>query len=173
MGTIVDGYNVIFAEEELAEYMRAGLLEEARNGLISLLTCFQALSGDPVTVVFDGSVGFGMPAEGRDGVRILYSRSPEKADHVIRNLIEKDPNPKKLMVVSTDREIRSAAKARRAHPVIAESFLNELARVLTKAEDDAPPPEPGEKYGQPISPAELRHWMEVFGQDDEDPQASP
>lgn len=173
MSTIVDGYNVIFADEELAEYMRAGLLEDARDGLISLLARYQALSGDPVTVVFDGGVGFGMPVEGRNGVRILYSRSPQKADHIIQDLIEKEPNPKKLMVISTDREIRSAAQSRRAHPVIAESFLNELARLLTKAEDDDPPPEPGEKYGQPISPSELRHWMKIFGQDDEDSQTSP
>jgi predicted RNA-binding protein with PIN domain len=163
MAVLVDGYNVIFADEELADTMRCGQAEKAREALIARLTQYQALSGEPVIVVFDGTVGVGLPPDGRAAVKILYSRSPQKADEILREIIATAPNPRGLTVVSTDREIRRAAKARRAKPVVAESFLKEMKRLFTR-EEDAPPPEPGEKYGQPVSPNELREWLRIFGE---------
>jgi predicted RNA-binding protein with PIN domain len=163
MAVLVDGYNVIFADEELADAMRCGRTEQAREGLVARLTQYQALSGEPVIVVFDGTVDVGLPADGRAAVKILYSRSPQKADEVLREILDTAPNPRGLTVVSTDREIRKAAKAKRAKPVLADAFLKEMERLFAR-EEDAPPPEPGEKYGQPISRNELRQWLKIFGE---------
>jgi len=162
MAVLVDGYNVIFADEELADWVRCGQAQKARETLVARLTEYQALSGEPVIVVFDGTVSVGLPADGRATIKILYSRSPQKADEVLQEIIATAPNPRGLTVVSTDREIRKAAKAKRAKPVPAEDFLKGMERLFAK-DEDAAPPEPGEKYGQPISRDELRQWLKVFG----------
>ena len=104
MHIIVDGYNLIRQSVTFRQAERKSL-EEGRNALIRSLAGYRKLRGHRITVVFDGWVG-GSPREERDlagGVEIIYSRLGEKADEVIKRLLEK--GDEENLVVTSDREI--------------------------------------------------------------------
>ena len=163
MAVIVDGYNVIFGDDELSDLVREGHLQKAREGLVARLVRYQAAAGEDVEVVFDGAVGFGAPRDSRGAVRIAYSRKPATADHIIQQRIDSTLNPRDLKVISNDREIRKHAKGARAASVPVEEFLKEIEALLRPKEDE--PVEPGQKYGKKVSEVEVEHWLKIFGEE--------
>lgn len=165
MSLLIDGYNLIYADEELAAAMLQGKLERARDSLLSRLIRYQALSGEKVTVVFDGTVTAGRQVQKHAGVRVLFSRAPVKADAEIEALVAAEGNPRQLRVVSSDRAVRATAKGYNAESVDSETFLKQMRAVMTRKTKKTRPPEPGEKYGKAISPLEIQHWLKIFGED--------
>ena len=76
---------------------------------MSKLADYQRKKGHRITVVFDGWKG-GSAEEERDrhgNIEIIYSRQGEKADEVIKRII--DQTAEETIVVSSDREIASYA----------------------------------------------------------------
>ena len=120
---IVDGYNVTKTAYPTLS------LEAQRRRLLAGLGGLVARTAAEVTVVFDGadgSVPVAVPAP--RGVRLLFSRTGETADEVIRRLARHEPQGRSVVVVSSDKEIvegvtRSGA---RALPSVA------LARLLER-----------------------------------------
>jgi predicted RNA-binding protein with PIN domain len=106
---IVDGMNVIGSRPTGWWRDRPG----AMRGLVSDLGEFAARGGDDVTVVFDGKP---FELEG-DGVHIMFAtrRGPNAADDDIAALVEADPAPGELSVVTSDgdlaRRVRDAGAA--------------------------------------------------------------
>jgi len=163
MPYLIDGYNVIYSDDELAQLMKDGQLEQAREKLMRLLVQFKAVTGGKVSVVFDGSSPYGgISSDARMGIRMIFSRKPEKADDIIMEEIFRESNPAQLIVVSSDREIQKEALEFRAQTLDAHSFLNLMERTLG-AQTEQKPSEPGQKYGQPIPQSEIDQWMEIFG----------
>jgi len=124
MHIIVDGYNLIRQSDTFRQSERKSL-EEGRNALVRSLVVYRKLRGHRITVVFDGWVG-GSPREERDlasGVEIIYSRLGEKADEVIKRLIEK--GGEEILVVTSDREIAVFA-TRRGKTAIASAEFDAL-----------------------------------------------
>jgi uncharacterized protein len=124
MHIIVDGYNLIRQSDTFRQSERKSL-EEGRNALIRSLVVYRKLRGHRITVVFDGWVG-GSPREERDlasGVEIIFSRLGEKADEVIKRLIEK--GGEEILVVTSDREIAVFA-TRRGKTAIASAEFDAL-----------------------------------------------
>jgi predicted RNA-binding protein with PIN domain len=124
MHIIVDGYNLIRQSDTFRQSERISL-EEGRNALIRSLAVYRKLRGHRITVVFDGWVG-GSPTEERDlagGVEIIYSRLREKADEVIKRLLEK--GGEEILVVTSDREIAVFA-TRRGKTAIASAEFDVL-----------------------------------------------
>ncbi len=123
MHIIVDGYNLIRQSDALRRYERISL-EEGRRALVRSLADYRKLRGHRITVVFDGWEG-GSPTEERDragGVEIIYSRLGEKADEVIKRLLQ--TASEEIMVVTSDREIVTFA-ARRGKTSIASTQFDE------------------------------------------------
>jgi predicted RNA-binding protein with PIN domain len=121
MHIIVDGYNLIRQSDTFRHFERKSL-EEGRNALIRSLAGYRKLRGHRMTVVFDGWVG-GSPKEERDlagGVEIIYSRLGEKADEVIKRLLEK--GSEEILVVTSDREIAVFATRRGKTAIAAAAF---------------------------------------------------
>jgi uncharacterized protein len=124
MHIIVDGYNLIRQSDTFRQAERKSL-EEGRNALIRSLAGYRKLRGHRITVVFDGWVG-GSPREERDlagGVEIIYSRLGEKADEVIKRLLER--GDEENLVVTSDREIAVFA-VRRGKTAIASAEFDQL-----------------------------------------------
>jgi predicted RNA-binding protein with PIN domain len=121
MDLIVDGYNLIGSEHGLV-----GALEPRRNRLIQRLSAYQKIKGFSLTVVFDGW-RTGRPdetVERKDGIKVVFSRSNEKADAVIvREARQKGSGS---VVVTSDREIRRAVERFGAIAVSA----GEFSRIL-------------------------------------------
>jgi predicted RNA-binding protein with PIN domain len=140
MRWLVDGYNVIRRDPELAQHEARGL-EEGRAALLRLIAGAARASGDPFTVVFDGARRGGGVAVGGQ-VQVIFSRPPETADDVLRRLASELRSG--AVVVSSDRVVRDAAGRTGAVAVSTEQFLAALAPDTDDEEDDdAPPPRGG------------------------------
>jgi uncharacterized protein len=143
MHIIVDGYNLIRQSDTFRQSERKSL-EEGRNALIRSLAGYRKLRGHRITVVFDGWVG-GSPTEERDlagGVEIIYSRLGEKADEVIKRMLEKGDEER--LVVTSDREIAVFA-VRRGKTAIASSEFDAL--LVRSAAGSSPPDDSGKTEG--------------------------
>jgi predicted RNA-binding protein with PIN domain len=148
---IVDGYNVVLR----SPHLRPGpqrTLREARAKLVNLLAW--AMGGQArFVVVFDGAEEGG--PDTRDGVvEVRYSRPPEKADDVIRRLVEqRTGGDERVTVVTSDIEVARHARAMGADVSLADLFL---ASAL-----GPPPGEPPEKPVT-LTKQELEEWAELF-----------
>jgi hypothetical protein len=92
-------------------------------------------------------------------VRVTYSGSAT-ADDALIAILAADSAARRLVVVSTDREIQAAARRRRAKPVRSDEFWAQVQRDL--ARPDRVPLEPPEKRAG-LTPAEGAAWLRELG----------
>jgi len=113
-------------------------------------------AGDRIVVVCDGVVKPGGPQRSPvAGVKLVYSGPKRSADSVIIGLIGKDSAPRRLIVVSDDRQIQVAARRRRARPMPCAELIAVLTTPRQSAEPGRPLPE--------LSRDEVESWLEEFG----------
>jgi len=74
-----------------------------------------------VTVVFDGFSNFSPDTDGTN-ITLIYSHD-ESADEVIKRMVERAKNPKNIIVVSDDKEIRLTSRLNHARVMKVEEFL--------------------------------------------------
>ena len=124
MDLIIDGYNLLGAEQGLH-----GALEHKRKWLVQQLSQYQSRKQFNVIVIFDGwRAGSATEAsEKHAGVAVIYSRLGEKADQVIVRVAREKGSG--AVVVSSDREIRSAVERFGAVAIYAAEF-NQILRRL-------------------------------------------
>jgi predicted RNA-binding protein with PIN domain len=146
MRWLIDGYNVIRRDPELAQH-EARALEDGRAALLRLIAAAARTSGDPFTVVFDGARRTGgVPAGGQ--VQVMFSRPPETADDVLRRLALELRSG--AVVVTSDRAVRDAAERAGAVAVTAEAFV---AALESDEDDDAEDAAPPARGGNPRRPS--------------------
>lgn len=136
---IIDGYNLIRQSPELAGIDRQDL-QLGREALVDMLVAYKKLKPHKITVVFDGTAEpslFGSRDRAK-GITIRYSHGGESADDVIRKMACHDKE--KALVVSSDREVMTAAEAAGATVMDSAAFEDKvtMARYLAlKGEGDA------------------------------------
>jgi predicted RNA-binding protein with PIN domain len=150
---IVDGYNLILRSPRLKPG-EGRTLRESRDKLVNLLAWMMGGNDARFVVVFDGAE---MP--GRDEpsgrVQVVYSRPPEKADDVIRRMVEKRVGgDEHITVVTADIEVARHARAMGADVSLADLFLASALGGGAAAEG-------GEKPTS-LSKKELQEWAEIF-----------
>jgi predicted RNA-binding protein with PIN domain len=120
---IVDGMNVIGSRPDGWWRDRPG----AMRSLVEELAAFAGRTGEPVTVVFDGSP---FEVDGGEDVTVLFaSRSgPNAADDDIAALVERDGDPGDLSVVTSDADLARRVRAAGAAVVGAGEFRRRLDR---------------------------------------------
>jgi len=98
---LVDGYNVIFAWEDLKE-LAAVNLDGARGKLLDILCNYQAMKKCSLIVVFDAYRLTGHPTESFDyhNIHVVYTREAETADRFIEKFAH-DNNKKYDITVAT------------------------------------------------------------------------
>jgi predicted RNA-binding protein with PIN domain len=149
---VIDGHNLIGQIEDLS-------LSDPHDEekLISRLEEYHRERGTPIIVVFDP--GPAPPPAKRlrgKGIKVLFAPPGSKADTLLINLIKKSPYPKGLTIVSSDREVRRAARARRAKTMTAQRF----ARLLS-CPKRLPRAKPTIKERR-LSSSEVKEWMAIF-----------
>ncbi|MBI1851983.1 MAG: NYN domain-containing protein [Planctomycetes bacterium] len=163
MKCFVDGYNVLFSQDELRRILDTEGLDAARKRLLTGVAAHATLHSFTVMVVFDGSpevVGVARE-EIVQGVRCIYSTGQGKADRRILLLLDAEPQPGDCLVVTSDREVRMGARHRGAKVQAADPFWREA--TLRPAAD-----KPGSRDGR-LNKNEVDDWMRYFGFDsDED-----
>ncbi len=130
MHLVIDGYNLI-RRSPVFRAAEAEDLEMGRQVLIEYLEIYRCLKRRleakqiKITVVFDGERSFHLSTQKErvKGINVVYSGLGEKADDVIKRMVQRDPN---LVVVTSDREIVNFAERCQAVSIEAEEFLAKL-----------------------------------------------
>ena len=122
---LVDGYNV-------TKTAYGGLTLEAQRGrLLAGLGGLAARTGAEVTVVFDGADRVpALAVASPRGVRLLFSRTGETADEVLRRLVRHEPQGRPVVVVSSDREVADGVRRSGARAVAAVALVRLLDRSV-------------------------------------------
>ena len=157
MPLLIDAYNVLHAHKP------ASLAGLELGGLCRLLGR-EPWRRQRARVVCDGAPGpLGLTDSPHHEVGLLYAGHSRSADDLIVELIDADTAPRRLTVVSSDHEIRRAARRRRARVWTSEQFLHHLAASLA-----------GQTYRGPdkpsldqLDPAQTAKWLKAFGLEDE------
>ena len=137
MHIIIDGYNLIRQSDTLRRHERLSL-EEGRKALIRFTAMYRRYRGHKVTVVFDGWEG-GPAEEERDrqeGIDIVYSHRGEKADEVIKRMVQK--TGEEIVVVTSDRGIADFVSRRGGTAVSSQEFEGHISRLLAARPDALP-----------------------------------
>ncbi len=159
MPVLIDGNNLLFAALD-ADPERP----PSRSVLCLRLGQWARRTGEKVTVVFDGPT----PPDGiarqtsAPAVDVAYSESVT-ADEVLAEMIEKDSAARRLLVVSSDREVARAARRRKARSIRSDAFWAALLRELAR-----PTPrriEPREKTEGLSAGDEADRWLRELGLD--------
>ena len=160
---IVDGYNLILRSPRLKPGPNR-TLRESREKLVNLLSWMMGANDVRYLVVFDGSTEGGGRDEPSGRVQISYSRPPEKADDVIRRLVEKKVGgDEAITVVTADIEVARHARAMGADVSLADLFLAAALGDAGRAAADAPEGEAGAtEKPVSLSKQELEDWAELF-----------
>ena len=100
---IVDGYNIIFAWEQLAEQAKHDL-DAARRKLCDLLSSFAGYRKCRLVVVFDGYKVKGNPGEKQafHNIQVVYTKENQSADAYIEALVDQIGRNYAVRVASSD-----------------------------------------------------------------------
>jgi predicted RNA-binding protein with PIN domain len=128
---LVDGYNLLYALEELP----SGSLQQKREKLLSLLKQRRPQGKNKLTVVFDSRQGLGNQTQDND-ITVVFTAG-ETADDWIGGKVRKTHQPRSLVVVSNDQGIRLDIRGTGARFISVENFLKG-----TPAENCPKPPGP-------------------------------
>ncbi len=100
---IVDGYNVIFAWEELAELAQNDL-DAARRRLCDILSSFAGFKKCYLVLVFDGYKAKGNPGEKETfhNIQVVYTKENQTADAYIESLVDQIGRNYAVRVATSD-----------------------------------------------------------------------
>ena len=100
---LVDGYNIIYAWQELKE-LAAVSLDGARGKLQDILCDYQAMKGCQVMVVFDAYRLQGHPVEVLDyhNIRVVFTKEAETADQYIEKFAVRHAKEYSITVATSD-----------------------------------------------------------------------
>jgi predicted RNA-binding protein with PIN domain len=151
---IVDGYNVIHRTPQL----RPGegrSLRDSREKLLNLLSWMMGGEYVQYLVVFDGAEGGGRDERGTR-IDVRWSRPPQKADDVIREIVEAQVSRwDRVTVVTADLEVARHARAMGADLALSDLFLASALGAGKDANGDPEKP-------ATLSRAELEEWAKLF-----------
>lgn len=100
---IIDGYNIIFASDELKEDAKFNL-ENARTTLIESVQNFAGYTGKNVIIVFDGykKPGNIQSNEKFEPVKVVYTKEGQTADQYIEKYVSENREKYRITVASSD-----------------------------------------------------------------------
>lgn len=155
MPYLIDGNNLLgFIAPSKVKDLRS------KYDMILKLRIFQRLKRTKVMLVFDGYPDLNLPAEYYRGKKfsILYPPPDQNADQVIKEIILKQTDLRRFIVVSSDRDIKNFAKAKGAKALSCEDFNRQFRKAL---KEDKKVREEEKKVLSP-SPLEVNQWLEIF-----------
>ncbi len=133
---IVDGYNVIFAWDEL-KALAAESLDLARSRLLDMLANYQGYTKSDLVVVFDAyKVPGGQGSRASHGnLRVAYTREGETADMYIERLVDEIGKNETVRVVTSDRMVQVGALRSGVLRCSSGEFKTEVEWVLDQIAD--------------------------------------
>ena len=158
MPLLIDGNNLLYAANDVG----TSDLLIGRSMLCDTIGAWAKRRDQRVHIVFDGPAPSAQRAEqiGNPVLEVSFSGAGISADAVIVEIVETDSAARRLLVVSSDREIVRAARRRQARVMRSSEFWTTLQRDLARPEPEHVEPE--EKVAG-SSPAVVQEWLDEFG----------
>ncbi len=133
MPVIIDGHNLLRSIQKAFEDFES--ITAVR--LCQIVGRFLKLMGEKGEIVFDGTgprdkSGF----DNISNLEVFFAGIGMDADTVIEDKIKASTAPRRLTVVSSDRRLRKAARARKAISVKSELFWNSVQKQLSRKKND-------------------------------------
>ena len=127
---LVDGYNIIFAWEELAELVKTDL-DAARHRLIQILCNYQGYRRCELILVFDAYKVKGNPGsiERHHGISVVYTKEAETADMYIEKVTHTLAKEHRVRVATSDGLEQIIILGHGAVRVPARQFQEEVRQV--------------------------------------------
>ena len=133
---LVDGYNIIFAWEELKKLAMTDL-ETARTRLADILCNYQGYRRCELILVFDAYKVKGNPGsvEKYHNISIVYTKEAETADQYIERVTHELAGKRRVRVATSDGLEQVIILGHGALRVSAQAFYDEVGDVLRAIED--------------------------------------
>jgi len=153
---IIDGHNLLHSIQK--EDPDSGPISDV--GLCRIVGRYLKLIGQSGAIIFDGTgprdkSGF----DDISNLEVFFAGLGTDTDTVIEDKITASTAPKRLIIVSSDRRLRKAARARKATSVKSEVFWNNIQKQLSRKKTIK---EPTAKR-QGLTDGETKQWLEFFG----------
>lgn len=158
MPYIIDGHNLIPRIPSLSLQD----IDDERQ-LVEMLQEFCRLSRKKVEVYFDNAPPGQLKVQKFGFVTAFFVRAGQSADQAIQHKLNRLGNEaRNWSVVSSDREVQSAARAARATVIPTQSFAQQMLETMeaTNSSTDT-------SVEPTMSPDELEDWLKLFEESDE------
>jgi predicted RNA-binding protein with PIN domain len=153
---IIDGHNLLHAILKIEEDPKAVSDIE----LCRVVSSYLNQTNQVGEIVFDGRGPRDKDVFERvDGIEVTFSGIRNDTDTIIEEKIKTNTAPKRLIIVSSDRRLRKAARSRKAIAVKSEDFWIKVQKQLSRKR---PQKEPAAKR-RGLSDSETKQWMKIFG----------
>ena len=124
---LIDGYNIIFANEELKKIAEESL-EDARDVLTARVAGYQAMRKNNVIIVFDA---YKVKGEKREvekvhGINVVYTKEAETADSYIEKATKQLIKNYRVRVATSDNLEQMIIFGHGAHRVTARELMEEI-----------------------------------------------
>ena len=152
----IDGHNLLHSVEK--DDPDSGPISDVR--LCHIIGSYLKLTGQSGEIIFDGigppdKSGF----EDISNLEVFFAGLGTDTDTVIEDKISLNTAPRRLRVVSSDRRLRKAARARKAISIKSEVFWNNIQKQLSRRKAAKEPT--AKRRG--LSESETRQWLDIFG----------
>ena len=127
---IVDGYNLIYANDDLKKTSEFSL-EKVREDLMDILSNYVSFTKKELLLVFDAYLvkdGEGSEFK-RDGYKVVYTRADQTADAYIEKVMHDLGPDYSIRMVTDDKLLQFSAVHSGISRMTAKEFFDELARV--------------------------------------------
>lgn len=145
---LVDGYNILYAWEDLRELMQV-TVDGARSRLMDILCNYQAYRNCHVIVVFDaykvvGGIG---SAQDYHNIHVVYTKEAETADQYIEKFAHKMGRRFRVTVATSDGLEQLIIRGQGCLLMSAQDLREDVERVGRQIEEDhGNLPKPGKNY---------------------------
>ena len=152
----IDGHNLLHSI--LKSEGDSGAISDVQ--LCHIIGSYLKLTGQRGEIIFDG---IGPPDKsGFDGIsnlEVFFAGLGTDTDTVIEDKIIANSAPRRLRIVSSDRRLRKAARARKATSLKSEAFWNNIQKQLSRKKTVK---EPAAKR-RGLTDSETSQWLDIFG----------
>ncbi len=153
---IIDGHNLLHSIHK--EDPNSGPIRDVQ--LCWIVGRYLKQIGQSGAIIFDGTGPRDKSEfDNVSNLEVLFAGLGTDADTVIEDKIGANTAPRRLTIVSSDRRLRKAARARKAISVKSEVFWNNIQKQLTRKKTIK---EPSAKR-QGLTDGETKQWLEFFG----------
>ena len=134
---LVDGYSLLHNWPELAEGAPRHSAR-ARDELVQILTRYHDVTGEPVTIFFDGA---GAPknapkSESSRDVEVLFSRAGQTADDMIERAAHRFQSYGEVLVVTDDHAERDVVSGFGGSVSSCANFIRMIGAALAELQDE-------------------------------------